>query len=100
MEKIKEYIRRLSDSGGLRRLIIMAGAAGIALSASTVARGVVIALSGILRAVGVSLSFLSWEIGTNGELSGGRLRYYGLWQSLTMMIGFFMMLLGAWLSAQ
>ena len=31
MEKIKEYIRRLSDSGGLRRLIIMAGAAGIAL---------------------------------------------------------------------
>ena len=78
----------------------LACAAGIALSASTVARGVVIALSGILRAVGVSLSFLSWEIGTNGELSGGRLRYYGLWQSLTMMIGFFMMLLGAWLSAQ
>ena len=78
----------------------LACAAGIALGASTVARGVVIALSGILRATGVSLSFLSWEIGTNGELSGGRLRYFRVWQNLTMMIGFFMMLLGAWLSAQ
>ena len=78
----------------------LACAAGIALGASTVARETMLALSGILRAMGVLLAFLSWEIGTNGELSGGRLNYFRLWQNLTMMIGFFMMLLGAWLSAQ
>ena len=78
----------------------LACAAGLALGASTAARETALALSGILRAAGVSLAFLSWEIGTIGELSGGRMRYFRLGQNLTMMIGFFMMLLGAFLCAQ
>lgn len=78
----------------------LACAAGIALGASMAARETMLALSGLLRAAGVALAFASWEIGTIGELSGGRLRYYRLWQSAAMMIGFFMMLLGALMCAQ
>ncbi|MBR5287380.1 MAG: hypothetical protein IKU34_02175 [Clostridia bacterium] len=78
----------------------MACAAGIALGASTAARETMVAASGFLCAAGAALAFLSWEIGTVGELSGGRLQYYRLWQNMTRIIGFFMMLLGAWMCAQ
>ncbi len=78
----------------------LACASGIALGASMAAREAMLALSGLFRTAGVTLAFASWEIGTIGELSGGRLGYFRLWQNITGMLGFFMMLLGAFMCAQ
>ena len=77
----------------------LACAAGVALGASTIAREPMPAIGGVLRAAGVTLAFLSWQVEMIDALGGNRLRFGRLWHSLLSTIGFFMMLLGAWLCA-
>lgn len=77
----------------------LAGAAGVALGAATIAQEPLIAVGGVLRALGVTLAFIAWQVEMIDTLGGGRLRFGRLWHDLFSTIGFFMMLLGAWLCA-
>ncbi len=78
----------------------LACAAGLALGASMAAQGTVLAASALLRAAGVTLAFIAWQVEMIDALGGERLAYGRLFSGLPMMLGFFMMLLGAWLCAQ
>lgn len=86
-------------SGVLGFAPALACAAGVALGASTVARELPLAAGGMVRAVGVTMAFLAWQVDMIASLGGNRLRFGRLWHGLLSTIGFFMMLLGAWLCA-
>lgn len=96
-QRQQPFLRALQGILGMAPAL--ACAAGAALGASMAAREATLALSGILRAWGAALAFVSWQIEMIDTLGGGRIRFGRLWQGLPMMIGFFMMLGGAWLSA-
>lgn len=84
--------------GVLGVLPALACAAGVALGVSMIAQPLPMAAGGLARAVGAALAFLSWQVEMLDSL-GGRLPFARLWQGMTMTIGFFMMLGGAWLCA-
>ncbi len=77
----------------------LACSAGVALGASTIARSPMLAIGGAARAIGVTLAFLAWQVEMIATLGGNCLRFGKLWHGILTTIGFFMMLLGAWLCA-
>lgn len=84
--------------GVLGVLPALACASGVALGVSMSAQPIPLAAGGLLRAIGAAMAFLSWQVEMLDSL-GGRLPFARLWQGMTMTIGFFMMLGGAWLCA-
>ena len=94
-QRQQPFLRALSGVLGL--LPALMGACAAALGAATAAMALPVAIGGIVRAVGAALVFLSETTRMVSSLGGNRLRFGRLWQRLLGFMGFFMMLLAAWL---
>lgn len=89
------FLRALCGVLGLLPALMCACAA--ALGMATAAAALPEAIGGFVRGIGAALVFLSEETGMVALLGGNRLRFGRLWQRLLGFMGFFMMLLAAWL---
>ena len=74
-------------------------AAAVALAATLLARPMPVPAAGVCCAAGALLAFCADRLITLSALGGIRLRYGPVWVGAFTEIGFFLMILGAWLSA-
>ena len=77
----------------------LTAAAAIALAATLLARPMPLPAAGICCAAGAMLAFCADRLTTLSELGGIRLRYGPVWVSAFTVLGWFLMILGAWLMA-
>jgi len=71
----------------------------VALAAAGLAQAPLFAAAGVLRAAGALMAFLGDRLMEITSIGGIRLRYNAIWVWLLICGGFFLMLMGAWLSA-
>lgn len=77
----------------------LTAAAAVALAAAGLAQAPLFAAAGVLRAAGALMAFLGDRLMEITSIGGIRLRYNAIWVWLLICGGFFLMLMGAWLSA-
>ena len=77
----------------------LTAAAAIALAATLLARPMPLPAGGVCCAAGALLAFCADRLITLGQLGGIRLRYGPVWVGAFTGLGFFLMILGAWLLA-
>ena len=88
------FLRALA--GVLGMAPALTAAAAIALCATCLFRPWPIPLSGVACAAGALLAFMGDQLITITNLGGIRLKYHSVWVCITEIVGFALMLLGAW----
>ena len=88
------FLRALAGITGV--VPALTAASATALCASCLFRPWPFPFSGVTSMLGALLAFLSDELITLSDLGGIRLKYHSIWVCLLLMLGFMLMLCGAW----